>query len=224
MTIATGYRRLFGSALMIAAASLIFFAPPARGQAVNPLQAQVNQAVNDSLRLIGLGDYADAITAAKSAAKMQPDNAIAYNNLAVAYAGLNQWDQAIAAIRQAMRLQPAFQLAINNLAWFLGAAPSPITVAGVSQTAGAWLDLSLGYYQLQRYMDSIGAAQQALQLDPNSAAADNNIAAAYASMGMWDQAIQAAQAALSLNPNFQLAQNNLAWAESGKQDAGPSGQ
>jgi len=51
-----------------------------------------------------------------------------------------------------------------------------------------------------------------LALDPTSATAWNNIAAAEESMHQWDEAIAAAQKAIALKPDFQLAKNNLAWS------------
>jgi tetratricopeptide (TPR) repeat protein len=75
---------------------------------------------------------------------------------------------------------------------------------------------SLQLYQAAQYEQSIAAARNALKLNPDYAAAWNNIAAANASLRRWDEAIAAAQKAIALQPDFQLAKNNLAWAESQK--------
>lgn len=79
-------------------------------------------------------------------------------------------------------------------------------------TADAWLGLSLSYYQQQRYLESIGAAQTAVNLRPGFAEAYTNIGAAYSALHLWDLAIQSAQQALTLEPEVTLAKNNLAWA------------
>jgi tetratricopeptide (TPR) repeat protein len=63
-----------------------------------------------------------------------------------------------------------------------------------------------------RYAESLAAAKQAVRLDPKSAVAWNNIAAADEGLKRWDDAIAAAQHALALQPDFQLARNNLAWS------------
>jgi tetratricopeptide (TPR) repeat protein len=74
------------------------------------------------------------------------------------------------------------------------------------------LSRSLTLYQEGKFQESIAVAQAALQIDPNSADAYNNIAAAHASLRQWDEAITAAQQALRLQPDFTLARNNLNWA------------
>ena len=89
------------------------------------------------------------------------------------------------------------------------ATPQP---AFSTLTADAWLGLSLSYYQQQRYMESIGAAQTAVNLRPGFAEAYTNIGAAYSALHLWDLAIQSAQQALTLKPEVTLAKNNLAWA------------
>jgi tetratricopeptide (TPR) repeat protein len=205
---------------MIAVALLVSCVPAAQGQDANLAQANAVEAINDSLHLVEAGQYTDAIAAARLAIQNEPNNAVAYNNLAVAYSGLAQWDKAIAAIRKALQLQPKFELAVNNLASYLASKPAPLSLDELRAAAGSWLDLSLGYYQLERYPEAIEAARQALLLQPDQAVAYNNIGAAYGALGAWDAAMQADSEALRLNPNFTLAQNNLAFAEAGKQQAG----
>jgi tetratricopeptide (TPR) repeat protein len=79
------------------------------------------------------------------------------------------------------------------------------------------INLSLARYQQHDFPGTITAARQALQLDPQSALAWNNIAAAEASLTHWDAAIAAADRALQLQPDFQLARNNRTWALTEKQ-------
>jgi len=89
-------------------------------------------------------------------------------------------------------------------------APSP---------ADDLLNDSLHRYLAGDYEGSIEAARQLLALNPDSAEAWNNIAAAHAALERWDDAIAAAQQALALQPDFQLAKNNLAWAQAEKDKA-----
>jgi protein O-mannosyl-transferase len=213
--------RLRRTAGMIVIALMAWAAAPiARGQEVARIAAKFDSDINESKRLYDLTRYDEAITAAKAALALDPKSAVAHNNLAVSYAGLGQWDEAMNNARAAFHLQPGFDLAINNLAWFLRAKGAPASIADAQRTAAAWLDLSLGYYQAHRYPESIDAGREALKLQPDLAAAHNNIGAAYGNLQMWDDAIPALREALRLQPDFQLARNNLAWVEAGKANAG----
>ena len=80
----------------------------------------------------------------------------------------------------------------------------------------SYLNLGLVYYGALKYDDAIKAWRKAIELNPNSALAYNDIAAAYGSMNNWDEEIKACQKALSIDPNMTLAKNNLNWAISQK--------
>jgi len=83
--------------------------------------------------------------------------------------------------------------------------------------AAQYLDLSTLLVQRQRYPDAIKAAETALQLDPRSAGAYNNMSVAYAAQGNWELSEHSAQKALEIQPGFELARNNLQWARQRKQ-------
>ncbi len=51
------------------------------------------------------------------AIELNPNNAVAYNNLCVAFTLMKDYDKAIEAGTKAVELDPNFQLAKNNLAW-----------------------------------------------------------------------------------------------------------
>jgi tetratricopeptide (TPR) repeat protein len=61
--------------------------------------------------------YVEAIGAADTALRLQPNFPEAYNNLSVYYSSLRLYDLAIAAAQDALRLKPDFDLARNNLQW-----------------------------------------------------------------------------------------------------------
>jgi tetratricopeptide (TPR) repeat protein len=79
-------------------------------------------------------------------------------------------------------------------------------------TAVFWINRSLLQYRQGQYEQAIDSARRALQLDPNSAEAWNNIAAGDEGLHHWDEGIAAARKAIALKPDFQLAKNNLAWS------------
>ena len=74
-----------------------------------------------------------------------------------------------------------------------------------------WINLSLVQSKQGLNKESIQSAEKALQLDPNSVEAYNNIGAGYGAMGQWDEAIRNEREALRLKPDYQLAKNNLNW-------------
>ncbi len=63
------------------------------------------------------GDYEKSVEATQKAIDLDPNQAVAYNNIAAAYGSLEKWDFEIAACEKALQLDPNFQLAKNNLAW-----------------------------------------------------------------------------------------------------------
>jgi len=72
-----------------------------------------------SLLYYRAGRYRESLAAADHSAKLRPDYAEAWNNIAAANAAMSLWDPAIDAARKAVQLKPDFQLAKNNLAWAL---------------------------------------------------------------------------------------------------------
>ena len=74
------------------------------------------------------------------------------------------------------------------------------------------LALSYSLYQRGSYHQSISVAIKALQRNPGSAEAWNNIGVAYNALGQFDQGAEACEKALALKPDFPLARRNLAFA------------
>ncbi len=188
----------------------------ARVVLTHPAAQSVDSLINASLYQYQNGNYAGCMASARQALKLDPNSALAYNNIGAAYAGLGQWDQAIENEREALRIEPGFTLAKNSLALYTREKSGAAAGQSANRTAEDWLNVSLRDNQAGQYKKSIADARQALRLRPNYAEAYNNIAAAYDSMHNWDQAIAAAQMAVRLKPDFQLARNNLAWAQSQK--------
>jgi len=178
--------------------------------------------VNLSLEQYKLGKYQESIDLAEKALAIDPKSATAYNNVGAGYGAMQQWDKAIAAEEKAVQLNPGLQIAQNNLAWYLKqkagdrGAPAAPAMSADKQAVDRLVDESNALAQAGKYDESIAAAKSALRLDPNSALAWNNIAAANEAMHKWDAAIDAATKAVALQPDFQLAKNNLAWSLSQK--------
>jgi tetratricopeptide (TPR) repeat protein len=171
--------------------------------------------INLSLDQYRQAQYQQSLQSAREALQLDPNSAEAYVNIGAGYGAMGQWDEAIRNERQALRLKPDLQLAKNNLAWYLHQSSISHTKTA-PVTAADLVNESLLLNEAGKYSESIAAARRALQLDPRSAEAWNNIAANNEAMHRWDDAIAAARKAISLQPGFQLAKSNLAWSLSQK--------
>ncbi len=83
-----------------------------------------------------------------------------------------------------------------------------------SPTADNYINLSLTQYQQKDYIGCIESCRKALELNPESAVAYNNICSAYNAMKQWQQAAEACEKALEIDPDFERAHNNLKWSRS----------
>lgn len=177
--------------------------------------------INQSLAEYRKGQFLLAIASAQHALTIDPHSAAAYNNIGASYGAMRQWKPAIQNEKLALQYDPKLTIARNNLALFLKEKTPGGTPNSVPTATAALINLSLSEYRDGHYQDCIRTASGALRLDPRSADAWNNIAAAYAAMHQWSAAVRAANKALALNPHFTLARNNLAWAESHLQTGRP---
>ncbi|TAL56948.1 MAG: hypothetical protein EPN85_14670 [Bacteroidetes bacterium] len=76
-----------------------------------------------------------------------------------------------------------------------------------------YINLSILYYRNDKFIDCIMACEKALELNPHSALAYNNMCSAYNATGQWEKAAAACLKALEIDSTFQLAKNNLKWAQ-----------
>jgi cytochrome c-type biogenesis protein CcmH/NrfG len=81
-------------------------------------------------------------------------------------------------------------------------------------TVENYFRLGFVYFNTKRYQDCITVNRKALELNPNTADAYNNMCCAYNEMQKYDSAVMAGTMALQLKPDFALAKNNLEWAKS----------
>ena len=157
--------------------------------------------------LFQTGRAAQAIQQLQLAIQLNPSRIEPRNLVAELYLSLGNPSAGQATANETLRIAP------NDP----GAAG--ILTRSPAQSCDYWLNVSLSQYQNKHYQASIDAAHRALQFNPTSELAYNNLGAAYAALGQWNLAIQNDQQALHLKSDFQLAQNNLAWALSQKAQA-----
>ena len=180
--------------------------------------------INDSLALYNAGDYQKSIAAAQSALQLQPNSAVAYITICAGHNQMKQWDQAIEACQKALAIDPNSTLAKSNLAMAQAAGLSPAGGPTPTKSYEDYINDGLAFYNAGDYQKSVEAAHSALQLQPNSALAYNNICAAYNQLQQWDQAIEACGRALAIQPDFKRARNNLRAAQEARTPGTPSSQ
>lgn len=155
--------------------------------------------------------YAEAATAAGESLSLCPDYAEAYNNIAAAETALGNWNEAVTAAEQAVAIRPDFALARNNLAKARRLLDARQRTQEANDEA-TFVDLSLFFHNEGAYRETIATAVRALEVNPRSKAAYNNICAAHNMLKQWDEAVPACETALEIDPAYELARNNLALA------------
>jgi tetratricopeptide (TPR) repeat protein len=71
------------------------------------------------------------------------------------------------------------------------------------------LALSVHYYEVRQYENSIESAREALKINPDLGEAYANIATAYHTIGKLDETIAALREEIRINPNLRSASHNL---------------
>ena len=165
-------------------------------------------------------DYQKCIDAANEALKLKPDYVEAYNNICSAENMLGNYDEGIKAGLQALKINPDYQLAKNNL---IDGQQRKAKIEAIradikrQPSEGNYINLSLVYYNLGSFQKCADAAQKALEYNPKSVVAFNNICSAYNMLKIWDKAIEAGENGLKLDPSNQLLKNNLEVSKKGKE-------
>ncbi len=152
-----------------------------------------------------------------------PDN---FQFYALALKNHNRAKEALALIDRGLALSPQ-HITLNALKNEINSNPALIASAEerlaliekntkATPTSDNYINLSLEYYNVGRFLDCVKACEEALKIKPNNDIAYNNICSAYNMLKDYDNAILAGQKAVELNPKNQLAKNNLKAAQDGK--------
>jgi len=145
------------------------------------------------------GRFAEAIAQLRLAVQLDPQRPFNHDVLIEAYSRSGDLKDAQKEAAATLATMPGEEAAEQALAH-----PA---VGGVAY----WINLSLAQSKQGLNEASIASARKALEIDPNSVEAYNNIGAGYGAMGQWDEAIKNEQQALRIRPDYQLAKNNLNW-------------
>jgi len=180
--------------------------------------------LNLSMGYINAGQAGQAIPLLEALTAKDPGNAAAWNNLCVANTMEQSYGEGIRDCDRARAIQPDFPLAKNNLKWATDERDATIRAISVEEQtdtskrdAPFYLTEGINFLHIGNYDEATHAWQRALEMDPHSAAAANNIGMAAMLKKQPAEAIPWFQRAIELDPTMQLAKNNLAWAESVKQ-------
>ena len=202
---------IFLSGLALLASSV-----PCLAQIPGPTATETSTAshLTESVLLYESGDFEGSLFSAREALRLLNQNsAIAYNNICAAHLRLEQYELAIEACHNSLKLAPEFKRARNNLEWIYE------TLAGMNPSVAVYLNLGELRYRRGAFEESIAASKRALEIDPGSAIAHNNLCAALAASGMWSQAVAECEVALAIDPEYKLARSNMIWARSGESDS-----
>ena len=145
--------------------------------------------------------------------QLQPDYALAHNNLAVLLVRQRQFDAALHHYRKAIEFQPDFVDAHYNSAVLLGSAEHYLVVLRLDPNhANAHNNLASLLERAGREDDAIAHYRAALAADPAHREAANNLGALLAHRGNLTQGITLLEKAIRLNPAYIDAHYNLGLA------------
>jgi tetratricopeptide (TPR) repeat protein len=130
-----------------------------------------------------IGYWHDSVSLWEHTLRVTADNAVAHNNLALAYAGDGRLAEAVEQVRRAVRVDPGKGLYQNNLAQLLDRQGHP--------------DEAMSHYQ------------RALELEPDSAAYHNDLGTALEHLGRNGEALRQYRTAVRLDPRMAEARVNL---------------
>jgi len=164
--------------------------------------------------LKGVNRDPEAIQMAQKALQINPYSVISLQTLMGAYNDLGQWDSLKHAAQQMLSIVPNDPSAENYLK--SASIKKPLTtntIIAKPLSAADYLNMSVTYYNQQKYDRCIEACKLAIGLKPDYADAYSNMGAAYNQLKQWKKGIEACKMALKINPNHKLAAGNLQWAK-----------
>ena len=128
--------------------------------------------------------WAEAEAHAKTAVELEPDNAVAHNNLGLAWQRAGRLEDSVREHREAIRLDPELAEAHYNLGISLGA--------------------------LNRLDEAVASYRESLRLFPSQAAARSNLGQLLARQGRGAEGVEEIRAAIAIDPESADLRMNLA--------------
>ena len=167
-----------------------------------------------------MGKKEEAVKYFELGLRYGPDNPEPYYYYARTMLKHGNTDKAVELLEDGHRISPKHSN-INQMREklrSLGATPveklkKDLEQVASNPTSDNYINLSLTQYKQKDYDGCIASCRKALELDPQSAIAYNNICSAHNAMKNWQEAMKACEKALDIDPDFERAGNNLKWAK-----------
>ncbi len=156
---------------------------------------------NYGIALLDAQQYAASVNAFKRVAKLRPDYADAFTNIAVAQIQWQQYDEARSNLEKALTLLPGNPRALYYRALVernLGELDPAITdlkkvIASFPRSRDAHRELGFTLYQLHRYEQARTEYELVQSIDPDDLAAHYTLSLIYRRLGMKDKAKEQAE-------------------------------
>jgi len=169
-----------------------------------------------------------AASAFQQALKIEPDNAVVWNNLGFVYGQLDRFDDEVSAYRHALKIKPDDVETWHRLTTVYYNRSQPDKVAQVCQEAvknipldaHSWYDMGYANEELGRLKDAAEAYNQARQLDQDFPGPWVRLGVVYARLGRVEDAVRVYSDVIEWNAKqrnkFWLAISDLKRTEQGE--------
>ena len=172
-----------------------------------------------------MGEYPQAIETLRKAVEQNPNDAVAYGKLGVAYAGMKQYKEAVVVLKMAIRIKPevidaedyyhlsnAFNVlekysqAFDAIKLALYIKRAETAEAGAERRFPTWADLhysaGLSLYNLRRYSDALKELKQVIEANPKHVLGHFGLAVTYLATGDYTEAEKEQRVLDSLDPVY----------------------
>jgi protein O-mannosyl-transferase len=173
--------------------------------------------------LTGQGRLAEGLDMANKAMALDPYDLVGRRTVLEVLAQQHDWLGLKRVATEALVLYPDDPAMIGSLQVAqtgIDAVSTAKITAIREPTTDHYMELSVNYFNVRDYPNSIQAAREALKINPDLAGAYANIATAYHAMGDLDDTIAALQEEIRINPNLSSATQNLSVAMAEKAKRG----